>query len=128
MPARSPLAMMALCAVAAVLLPLCALGKQKPMPVKSISGAVLNTSNAGVPGASVMLTDIETHHTDAIYSGAKGKYSFSGLNPNDDYQIRAKYKQLESNVRNASSLDSRNQIVINLVLSEPITASSSDRQ
>lgn len=118
----------ALCALAVGLLAPQLPAKQKPMPVKSISGAVLNASNAGVPGASVMLTDLETHHTYAIYSGANGKYSFSGLDPNDDYQLRAKYRQLQSGVRSVSSLDSRNPIVINLVLGTPAQSSSSGPQ
>lgn len=102
------------------------LAKQKPMPVKTILGAVLTSSNAGVPGASVMLTNVEEHYTHAMYAGANGKYNFSGLNPNDDYEVRAKYKNLVSNVRHVSSLDSRSQVVINLVLHAPAAASSAD--
>ncbi|MGH9377871.1 MAG: carboxypeptidase-like regulatory domain-containing protein [Terriglobia bacterium] len=88
------------------------------MPTKTVTGAVLDQSNHNVPGASVFLTDLETRHTDAIYSGADGKYNFSGLNPNDDYQVQAKYKGLVSDVRKASSFDTRNPMVINLVLGQ----------
>ncbi|MGH9450264.1 MAG: carboxypeptidase-like regulatory domain-containing protein [Terriglobia bacterium] len=101
--------------------------KQKPMPVKTILGAVLNSSNAGVTGASVMLTNLETRHTDAIYSGPNGKYTFSGLDPNDDYQLQATYRRLQSAVRRVSSLDSRSQIVINLVLTAPHSAAADSR-
>lgn len=90
--------------------------KQKPAPVKAISGAVLTGTNTGVSGASVILTDLETHVTDAIYSGTNGNYSFPGLNPNHDYRVHATYKQLVSDTREVSSLDSRSRIVINLIL------------
>ncbi|MGH9406089.1 MAG: carboxypeptidase-like regulatory domain-containing protein [Terriglobia bacterium] len=113
--------------LAASLLPVLALfllttrleAKKKPPPTKQISGAVLNSSNHGVEGASVFLTDLQTHHTDAIYSGSDGAYSFSGLNPHDDYQLRARYEGSVSDTRNASSFDLRPSVVINLVLGPP---------
>lgn len=100
--------------------------KKKPAPVKTISGAVLDSSNAGVAGAAVMLTDVEAHRTDTVYSGADGKFSFDGLNPNDDYTVQAKYRGIGSDVRHVSSLDSRVKVVVNLVLGSPGTAASAD--
>lgn len=102
------------------------LAAKKPAPpvTKTISGAVLDQSNNGVPGASVVLTDLEAHKGDAIYSGANGVYAFSGLNPNDDYRLQAKYKDRVSDVREVSSLDSRMDIAINLVLSSKKTSGS----
>ena len=93
-------------------------GKKPPASLtKTISGAVLDQSNNGIPGASVVLTDTEAHKTDALYTGAHGDYAFSGLNPNDDYQVQAKYRNLASEVRHVSSLDSRPDVVVNLVVS-----------
>lgn len=94
----------------------CLAAKQRPLPTKTISGDVLDQSNHNVAGASVFLTDLETHHTDAIYSGADGTYNFSGLNPNDDYQVQAKYQGLASDVRSTSSFDTRPRVVLNLTL------------
>ncbi|MGH9353127.1 MAG: carboxypeptidase-like regulatory domain-containing protein [Terriglobia bacterium] len=98
------------------------------MPTKTVTGAVLDQSNHNVSGASVFLTDLETRHTDAIYSGADGKYNFSGLDPHHDYQVQAKYRGLVSEVREASSFDTRSPVVINLVLGQAVSkgASSSD--
>jgi hypothetical protein len=93
--------------------------KAKPLPTKTISGAVLDPSNNSVSGASVFLTDLETHRADAIYSGQDGTYSFSGLNPNDDYQLQAKLGDRVSGIREASSFDTRNPVIINLVLNPP---------
>lgn len=93
--------------------------KQKPAPTKTITGAVLDQSNQNVVGATVFLTDLETHHTDAIYSGAAGVYNFSGLPPADDYRVQAKYKGLTSEIRKSSSFDTRPRVVLNLVLASP---------
>ncbi|MGH9469447.1 MAG: carboxypeptidase-like regulatory domain-containing protein [Terriglobia bacterium] len=93
--------------------------KQKPPLTKTVSGAVLKSSSQGVTGASVLLTDMQTHVTSATYSGANGLYSFPGLNPNHDYQIQAKYHGRSSDVREVSSFDTRVRAVINLVLNPP---------
>jgi len=93
--------------------------KPAPPTTKTISGAVLDQFNNGISGASVMLLDLETHKTDAMYSGANGAYAFSGLSPNDDYRLQASYKNITSGVRHVSSLDSRTEIVVNLIVSVP---------
>jgi hypothetical protein len=93
-----------------------ALSKKKPLPSKTISGQVLDTSSRGIMGASVLLTDIQTHKTDAIYSGPEGNYNFSGLNIYHDYEVQARYRGLKSKTRQVSSMDPRPQIVVNLTL------------
>lgn len=115
-PARGIAASCGLCVLMLSLLAPCLAAKQRPLPTKTISGDVLDQSNHNVAGASVFLTDLETHHTDAIYSGADGTYNFSGLNPNDDYQVQAKYQGLASDVRSTSSFDTRPRVVLNLTL------------
>lgn len=107
------------CVLILGLLAPCLAAKQKPLPTKTISGDVLDQSNHNVAGASVFLTDLETHHTDAIYSGADGTYNFSGLNPHDDYRVQAKYRGLASEIRSTSSFDTRPRVVLNLVLAPP---------
>lgn len=121
-------AILALCGLCVLMLDVfapCAAAKQKPLPTKTVTGTVLDQSNHNVSGASVFLTDLRTSHTDAIYSGADGTYNFSGLNPNDDYQVQAKYKELVSEVHQASSFDTRPRIVINLVLNQPASTDAS---
>ncbi|HEX5482721.1 MAG TPA: carboxypeptidase-like regulatory domain-containing protein [Terriglobia bacterium] len=111
-----------------MLLPLSAAAKKKPPLTKTISGAVLDSSNHGVTGASVMLTDSETHRTTAIYSGEKGFYSFTGLDPNHTYHLQAKYKGMVSDHRGVSAFDGRVHMVVNLVLNPPDDASASNPQ
>lgn len=120
---KAILAVMGVCLLA--LFPLNLPAKQKPPVTKTISGAVLDASNNGISGASVMLTDSETHRTTAIYSGTKGFYSFSGLDPNHNYHVQAKYRGMVSELRGVSAFDTRTRIVINLVLNPPGNASNS---
>lgn len=114
-----------LCALLLFVCAPCLLAKQKPPITKTVSGAVLDSSGHGVSGASVLLTDAETHHTDAIYSGTNGTYTFSGLSLSDDYQIQAKYQAMASDVHGVSSFDGRVNLVINLVLNPPSKTSAS---
>jgi hypothetical protein len=93
-----------------------ALAKQKPPSTKTISGQVLDASNRGISGASVVLTDLETHKTDAIYTGSNGSYNFSGLKAYDDYMVQAHYHGMTSETREVSSMDPRLQIVVNLTV------------
>lgn len=100
--------------------------KQKPPATKTISGQVLNASSEGILGASVLLTDLQTHKTDAIYSGANGAYNFSGLDTHHDYQIQAKYNGMTSGAREVSSLDPRLQIVVNLTIAPGASKTQGD--
>lgn len=118
-------ASLGLCVLLSGLLAPGLMAKQKPMPTKSISGAVLDLANNDIAGASVFLTDIDTHHRDAIYSGADGTYNFSGLDPSHDYQVQAKYKNRASEVRSVSSYDTRSAVVVNLVLKPAASKSTS---
>ncbi len=103
----------------------CFFAKQKPPITKTVSGSVLDSSGRGVAGASVLLTDAETHRTVAIYSGTDGSYEFSGLSLTDDYRIQAKYQGAASDVHGVSSFDGRVNIVVNLVLNPPSKTSPS---
>jgi hypothetical protein len=107
---------LAVCWVALVVALPGSFAKQKPPATRTISGLVLDSSGRGIAGASVMLTNLKTHRSNAIYSGANGNYNFSGLDPLVDFEIQAKYKGMASKVRRVSSFDPRLQIVVNLTV------------
>jgi hypothetical protein len=117
--ARAWAARVAVCVclgVLALVAPCAQAKKPKLLPTKTISGLVLNQSGRGINGASVLLTDLASKQTQAIYSGASGAYNFSGLIPYDNYKILARYQGAESDVRYVSSADTRAQIVVNLTV------------
>jgi hypothetical protein len=90
--------------------------KKKPPVVRSISGEVMDGSSNAIDGATVELTDLTTHKTIASYTLNGGRYSFGGLDPHHDYRLRAKFQNMVSKPRTASSLNPNNDIVINFTL------------
>jgi len=83
---------------------------------RTITGVVLDKSNNAIVGAAVELTDLNSGKKIAIYSQEDGSYQFSGLPPSHDYQVQARHKGESSEVRQVSSIDPRNRMVINLTI------------
>ena len=90
--------------------------KEKKKVSRTVAGTVLDEAENGISGASVELTDLQTSKKLAIYSDEDGSYHFSGLTPTHDYQLRASFHGASSEVRQVSSVDTRNKIVINLTI------------
>jgi carboxypeptidase family protein len=91
--------------------------KRPPLP-RMISGRVFDQNDAGISGATVELTDLQTTKTVAIYTGSDGRYQFSDLDLTHDYQVRATYQGVASETRKGSSLEER-QLVLNLHIPPP---------
>ena len=72
-----------------------------------------------IVGAVVEMTDVQTGKKTAMYTQDGGHYQFSGLNADHDYKIQATYKGVASQVRTASSFDTRNTIRLNLQIPPP---------
>ena len=94
------------------------LAKEKKVP-RVVTGVVLDASENGVAGASVELTDVTTGKKLEIYTPEGGRYLFSDINPHHDYEVQASYKGVSSQVRKASSFDTRNRIVLDLRIPPP---------
>ena len=103
-----------------------AMAKQKPPATKTISGQVLDASSHGISGATVLLTDLQTHKTNAIYSSSGGNYNFSGLTAYHDYEVQARYQGQTSSSREVSSMDPRLLIVVNLTVGSTGSHGSAD--
>ncbi len=97
----------------------CALAKQKKKISRTVTGVVLDGAENPIAGASVELTDTRTGKKLGIYSGEGGHYQFADLNPTHDYEVQARQKDLSSDVRKVSSLDDRDNIVVNLRIPPP---------
>jgi hypothetical protein len=94
-----------------------AAAKQKLIP-RTISGRVLDENENGISGAAVELLDLQTGKKIAIFSESDGRYKFSDLSLNHDYEIRATFKGVSSETRKASALAER-QLVLNLRIPPP---------
>ena|SRR5437879_4520079 len=89
------------------------LAKKKKETPRTISGRVLDEADNGISGAVVELTDLQTGKKVAIFSEEEGRYKFSDLERNHDYEVKASYKGAPSEARKASFLGEQ-QLILNL--------------
>jgi hypothetical protein len=88
---------------------------QKGQPeLRTVHGTVDDKDENPVPQSVVYLKNVKTQGVKTYIADDSGSYRFSGLNPNEDYEIHAEHNDLTSSVRTISSYDSRRDI--NLVL------------
>jgi Carboxypeptidase regulatory-like domain len=104
---------------AALLFPFEATAKKKPPATKTVSGKVLDTHNNGIANAVVTLTDLTNSKKIVMYSQQDGAFQFSGLSFDHDYDLRASYKGVSSEVRKVSSWDTRDRLVMYLHIPPP---------
>ena len=90
--------------------------RQKDSQVRTVHGGVLDKSDNIVNGGVVYLQNKKTQVIRTYISDDQGQYTFSGLDPNVDYDIHAELNGLTSVSRTISSFDSRKDIVLTLKL------------
>lgn len=90
--------------------------KKKPPTSKTVRGQVLDPAGNGIAGAAVVMTDLSTQKTTAIYTGEGGHFEFTGLSLNQNYAFQAHYKGKSSAVRKVSYWDTRMRLVLNLYI------------
>ena len=98
----------------ATVLPIAA--RQKDSQVRTVHGGVLDKQDNIVNGGGVYLQNKKTQVIRTYISDDQGQYTFSGLDPNVDYEIHAELNGLTSTIRTISSFDSRKDIVLTLKL------------
>ena len=113
--ASGPRAIQALivCLLIAGLAPI-VMATQSSAQLRTVRGTVVNASDSPVPGAVVYLKNMKTLTVRTYFSSATGRYHFSGLDPNVNYQIHAENQNLTSASHVISSFDSSPDIVIDL--------------
>ena len=84
--------------------------------LRSVSGVVLDKSDAPIVASVVFLKNNRTNAVRSYISDDAGKYRFSGLDPNADYELHAEKDGAKSQTRTISSFDDRKEIVLNLKL------------
>jgi hypothetical protein len=90
--------------------------RQKDSQVRTVHGGVLDKSDNIVNGGVVYLQNKKTQVIRTYISDDQGQYTFSGLDPNVDYDIHAELNGLTSITKTISSFDSRKDIVLALKL------------
>ena len=102
--------------LAGLLLPAAALAqdKKREAQLRTVRGAVLDKDETELAGGVVYLKNTRTKVVATRITKEKGEFSFSGLDPNVDYEIHAEKEGMTSTKRTISSFDNRKDIVVNL--------------
>jgi len=102
-------AILALASVAAV-----AQDSKREAQLRTVHGIVQDKSENLVSESVVFLKNTRTNVVRSSYTDTTGKYRFSGLDPNADYEIHAEKDGAKSATHTVSSFDSRKDITLNL--------------
>jgi hypothetical protein len=84
-------------------------------PAGSIAGTVADESGAALPGASVVITRVETGGTRALTTDERGRFRAPGLEPGE-YEISAELQGFQRTVRRGLRLTIGQEMQLNLVL------------
>jgi protocatechuate 3,4-dioxygenase beta subunit len=90
--------------------------------LRTVHGTVIDKAENPVSSAIVYLKNMKTQTVKTYITREDGLYRFSGLDPNDDYQVYAEHNDMVSSTREVSSYDSRRDIDFQLKLSHKKTS------
>lgn len=88
--------------------------KKKEAQLRTVKGMVLDSHDDPIATAVVYLKNTRTLAVKTQITDDHGNYRFSGLDPNVDYEVSAKYKDESSPTRTVSSFDTRKEIILHL--------------
>ena len=88
--------------------------KKEESKLRTVRGAVTDKDNTPLPESNVFLKNTRTQTVRTNRTDEGGRYRFSGLDPNVDYEIYAEYGEQTSRSHTISSFDSRKDIVLDL--------------
>ena len=84
--------------------------------LRTVRGFVVDKSDSPVANGIVYLKNLRNNQIRSYISEKDGRYRFSGLDPNADYEIHAEKDGVKSATHTVSSFDSRKEIVLTLKL------------
>ncbi len=79
--------------------------KEDDKPTRTVKGLVTDEAQKPIPQAVVQLKNTRTMDVKSYYTDAEGRFYFAGLDPNIDYEIKAKANGLREKTRRVSSFD-----------------------
>jgi hypothetical protein len=85
---------------------------------RMVEGVVVDNAGKPVPRAVVQLKNVRTAQIRSYIAQDKGDFSFSGLNPDIDYEIRAELEGNASPTKTLSQYDGRKSFTVTLKLAK----------
>jgi hypothetical protein len=90
--------------------------KGRGSDLRTVRGTVVDKDEATVDSAVVYLKNSHSQDITTHVSGDDGRFSFSGLDLNVDYEIHAELNGMTSTSRSVSHFDGRKEFVVTLKL------------
>ena len=87
---------------------------QDRQQTKTLTGTVMDHSEAPIQGAVVYLKNTKTLAVKSYISNQDGGFQFHGLSPNVDYEVHAESNGQRSSTRSVSSFDSKSKVEMTL--------------
>jgi hypothetical protein len=105
------------------------LGNPTPKPGKArlLHGEVMDLADKPLEKAVVYLKDKKTQKIVTVTTGKDGLFRFDGLNPDQDYELRAEHNGAISVMRLLSMLDGRKDVTLNLKV-DPTNKKTDDKK
>ena len=100
--------------------------KGKPPTSRTVTGKVVDDNGAPVEGAVVTLTNLKTHEKTEFITKNDGRYNFRDVSFTVDYEVAARYKSANSDVRKLSQYDHTANVVRILQIASNATASNAE--
>ena len=96
--------------------------KNKAPTSRTVTGKVVDETGQPLEGALVTLTDTKTKDKNTVFTKKEGRYNFEDVSFAVDYLLQARYKDLNSDVRNLSQYDHTANVVRILEIQPAATA------
>jgi hypothetical protein len=87
---------------------------KKQDKLRTVSGVVSDKQDNYIAASVVFLKNTRTQAVQSRITDENGKYRFSGLDPNADYELHAEKDGAKSSTRTVSSFDTRKEIILSL--------------
>ena len=83
---------------------------------RTVTGRVLTSDGEVLTGAVVQIKNTRTLHIRSFITQKDGAFHFTGLNPDIDYEVFARYRGRSSPKKTVSQFDSSELVEIDLVI------------
>jgi protocatechuate 3,4-dioxygenase beta subunit len=93
-------------------------GKKGEVKERTVDGMVIDHDGKPVNHAIVQLKNVRTAQIRSYITEEKGNFSFNGLNPDIDYEVRAELDGNASPTKTLSSYDGRKAFTVTLKLAK----------
>jgi protocatechuate 3,4-dioxygenase beta subunit len=94
------------------------LDKKGDAQLRTVRGSVVDKDDNPIASAVVYLKNSKTLSVKTYIADDSGRYRFSGLDPNVDYEIHAEHDDMTSSPHTISSFDDRKDIPVTLKINK----------